>query len=61
MVVEVRPWSGSLALNYWEPNTALTQMLFWRKIFEDGKCLSPGLFAAPFFEFPELSLISYEM
>jgi hypothetical protein len=23
------------------------QILFWRKIFEDGHCLSPGLFAAP--------------
>jgi hypothetical protein len=34
-------------------------MLFWRKIFEDGHCPSPGLFAAPYLEFLELSLISY--
>jgi hypothetical protein len=26
---------------------------------EDGHCPSPGLFAAPYLEFPELSLISY--
>jgi hypothetical protein len=31
----------------------------WRKNFEDGNCPSPGLFAAPYYEFPELSLISY--
>jgi hypothetical protein len=38
------------------------QMLFWRKIFEDEHCPSPGLFAifaAPYLGFPELSLISY--
>jgi hypothetical protein len=37
-------------------------MLFWRKIFEDEHCPSPGLFAifaAPYLGFPELSLISY--
>jgi hypothetical protein len=36
------------------------EMSFWRKIFEDGHCPSsgPGLFAAPYLEFPELSLIS---
>jgi hypothetical protein len=34
-------------------------MLFWRKNFEDGLCPSPGLFAALYLEFPELSLISY--
>jgi hypothetical protein len=32
-------------------------MLFWRNNFEDGNC--PGLFAAPYLELPELSLISY--
>jgi hypothetical protein len=35
-------------------------MLFWRKNVENINCLSPGLFAAPSLEFPELSLISYE-
>jgi hypothetical protein len=40
---------------YWEPTTVLMQMLFWRKIFEDGHCPSPGLFAAPYLELPELS------
>jgi hypothetical protein len=35
------------------------QMLFWRKIFEDGHCLSPGLFAAPYLKLPEVSFISY--
>jgi hypothetical protein len=34
-------------------------MLFWRKSFEDGNCPSPGLFAAPDLEYPELSLIFY--
>jgi hypothetical protein len=34
-------------------------MLFRRKNFEDGHCTSPGLFAAPYLELPELSLISY--
>jgi hypothetical protein len=34
-------------------------MLFWWKNFEDGNCPSLGLFAAPYLEFPELSLISY--
>jgi hypothetical protein len=34
-------------------------MLFWRKNFEDGNCPSPGLFAALYLEFPELSLIFY--
>jgi hypothetical protein len=33
--------------------------LFWRTNFEDGNCPSPGLFAATYFEFPELSFISY--
>jgi hypothetical protein len=37
----------------------LMQMLLWRKNFEDGNCPSTGLFAAPYLEFPELSLISY--
>jgi hypothetical protein len=35
------------------------QILFWPKNFEDGHCLIPGLFAAPYLELPELSLISY--
>jgi hypothetical protein len=35
------------------------QMLFKRKIFEDGQCPSPGLFAAPDLELPVLSIISY--
>jgi hypothetical protein len=34
-------------------------MLVWRKSFEDGNTPSPGLFAAPYLEFTELSLISY--
>jgi hypothetical protein len=34
-------------------------MLFWRKQFEDGNSPSPGLFAAPDLEYPELSEISY--
>jgi hypothetical protein len=34
-------------------------MLFWQTNFEDGSCPSPGLFAAPFIAFAELSLISY--
>jgi hypothetical protein len=46
---------------YWEPcNTELMEMLFWLKNFEDGNCPSPGsgLFAAPYIELPEFSLIS---
>jgi hypothetical protein len=35
------------------------EMLFWRKNFDDGNCPSSGLFAAPYLEFPELSLICY--
>jgi hypothetical protein len=35
------------------------KMLFLLKIFEDGNYPSQGLFASPFLEFPELSLISY--
>jgi hypothetical protein len=34
-------------------------MLFWRKKVEDGQCPSPGLFAAPYLELSEISLISY--
>jgi hypothetical protein len=34
-------------------------MLFWRKNVEDEHCPSPGLFAAPYLEIPELSLTSY--
>jgi hypothetical protein len=36
-------------------------MLFWLKNFEDGHWIlsQSGLFAAPFLQFPELSLISY--
>jgi hypothetical protein len=34
-------------------------MLFWRKIFEDGKCPISGFSAAPDLEYPELLLISY--
>jgi hypothetical protein len=34
------------------------QMLFWWKNFEDRNCPSPGIFAAPYLEFPELLLIS---
>jgi hypothetical protein len=34
---------------------ALMQMLFWQKNFEDGNCPNQGFFAAPYFEFPELS------
>jgi hypothetical protein len=33
-------------------------MLFWLKIFEDGHCPSPGLFALAALV-PEFSLISY--
>jgi hypothetical protein len=32
-------------------------MLFGLKIFEDGHGPSPGLFAVPYLELPELSLI----
>jgi hypothetical protein len=39
--------------------SGLMQMLFWRENFEDGHFPSPGLFAATYLEFPELSLISY--
>jgi hypothetical protein len=35
-------------------------MLFRRKNFDDGHCPSPGLFAAPYLELPELSLISWK-
>jgi hypothetical protein len=55
-------WSWAIRLSaatvvapYWESTTALMQMLFWRTNFEDGHCPSPGLFAAPYLEFPELS------
>jgi hypothetical protein len=34
-------------------------MLILLKMFENGDCPSPGLFAAPHLEFLELSLISY--
>jgi hypothetical protein len=34
-------------------------MLVWRKNFEDGNTPRPGLFAALYLEFTELSLISY--
>jgi hypothetical protein len=34
-------------------------MLFWREHFEDGHCPSPGLFAVPYLELPELAFISY--
>jgi hypothetical protein len=44
---------------YWESTTAHKQRLFWRNNFEDGHCPSPGLFTAPYLEFPELALISY--
>jgi hypothetical protein len=44
---------------YWEYTTALMQMLVWWKNFEDGNTSSPGLFAAEYLEFTELSLISY--
>jgi hypothetical protein len=37
----------------------LMQILFWRKNFDDGNCPSLKLIAAPYLEFPELSLISY--
>jgi hypothetical protein len=37
----------------------LKEMLFWRKNFEYGNCPSPRLYAAPYLEFPELSLIFY--
>jgi hypothetical protein len=43
---------------YWEPTTALMQMLFWRTIFEDVHCPSPGHFTAPYLWLPELSIIS---
>jgi hypothetical protein len=33
-------------------------MLVWRKNFKEGNCPSLGLFAAPYFEFPELFLSS---
>jgi hypothetical protein len=59
-------WSWTIRLSaapvvatYWEPTTALMQMLLWRKNFEDGHYPSPGLFAAPYLELPELSLIPY--
>jgi hypothetical protein len=59
-------WSWAFSLSaapvvapYWESTTALMQMLIWRENFEDGHCPSPGLFAAPHLEFPELSLFSY--
>jgi hypothetical protein len=54
-------WSWAIRLSvapvvvpYWEPTTVRMQMLFWRKIFEDGHCPNPGLFAAPYLELPEL-------
>jgi hypothetical protein len=34
-------------------------MVVWRKNFENGNTPSLGLFASPYLEFPELSLISY--
>jgi hypothetical protein len=43
----------------YEHTTALMQMLFWRKIFENKHCPSLGLFAASYLELLELSLISY--
>jgi hypothetical protein len=54
----IRPSAAPVVALYWESTTALMQMLFWRKNFEDGHCPSPGPFAAPYFEFTELSLIS---
>jgi hypothetical protein len=57
-------WSWAIRLSaapvapYWEPTTALMLMKFWRKIFEDGHCPSPGLLAVPYLALPELSLIS---
>jgi hypothetical protein len=44
--------SSAILAPYWEPNTALLQMLFWWKMCEDGKCPIPGLFAAQHLEFP---------
>jgi hypothetical protein len=35
------------------------QILFFAENFEDGRCPSPGLFAALYLELSELSLISY--
>jgi hypothetical protein len=59
-------WSWAIRLSaatvvapYSEPQAAFMQMLFWRNNIEDGNCPSPGLFAAPELEYPELSLISY--
>jgi hypothetical protein len=49
----------TVAAPYWEPTMVLMQILVWRKIFKDGNGPSPGLFAAPYLEFPELSLISF--
>jgi hypothetical protein len=34
-------------------------LFFFRKNFEDEHCPSPGLSAAPDFEYPELSFVSY--
>jgi hypothetical protein len=55
----IRLSAASVVAPFWEPITALMQMLFWRKNFEDGHGPSPGLFTAPYVELPELSLISY--
>jgi hypothetical protein len=50
------PWEWSWAIRlsaapavvpYWEPITALMQMLVWRNNIEDGSSPSPGLIAAP--------------
>jgi hypothetical protein len=52
----IRHSAASVVAPYWEPTTALMQKLFCRKIFEDGHCPSPELFAGPL---TELALISY--
>jgi hypothetical protein len=46
-------WSWAIRLS-----AAEMQMLFWRN-FEDRHCPSSELFATPYLELPELSLISY--
>jgi hypothetical protein len=51
--------AASVVAPYWEPTTAFPQVLFWWKNFEDEHCPSPWLFAAPYLELSELSLIFY--
>jgi hypothetical protein len=52
----IRLYAATVVAPYWDPTTALMQMLFRRKKFEDGKTVP--VFAAPDLEYQELLLIS---